>query len=133
MWQRTNPRISQKIIAITLPADFESCAFSGEGDVGCFQTELCCLLSGSKKVYPRFITSNYFSERLIAFCRVSLLEFFASLYPHPLLLRLEKTGYPPSTNPPHTQVFSQNFLSRFITNVEGFLNVTNSNSSVFRF
>ena len=42
--------ISQIIMAMTLPADLEINAFDGEGEEGCFHTELCCLLSGSKSV-----------------------------------------------------------------------------------
>ena len=36
-------------MAMTLPAELEINAFVGEGEEGCFHTELYCLRSGSKK------------------------------------------------------------------------------------
>jgi hypothetical protein len=39
-WFSTTPYVSQNIMAITFPADLEIIAFVGEGEEGCFQTEL---------------------------------------------------------------------------------------------
>ena len=80
------------VMAITLPADFESRSFSGKGEV-----DVAFLFTfGLKKMHPCFITSDRFSEKLITFRRKSFHEDLCSFFlPSPSSV-LEAEDYVPT-------------------------------------